>query len=474
MTEFDFYLWLVTVGTLIGGFVFLSLKTTPQLAIAIATGGTLIVPAWILIPLFETPDGTIVASGLDVKLAVTASCLFLYCFMPGRTFPLRLVPSDFAMIGLVAVHLASDVSNSGFTWMILARMYAEWFAPYVAGRLAFQAMNVPPSLWKMLAISSALLGLFAVIESLTKFNVFEFIAGERPYEGFSREESRWGLRRAYGPTMHPIYFGGLQLLLFAWPVFGLAQALRGRVFYGWIFLPILPVLGIFATGSRGPIIGLFFFSAAVVFFLFQKSRIPIIVSSVLFIAIASLNFYWIVERLEEWSGEARAAQFSRLSVDGKNVVASGTRSRLIMLDVYRIAITRSGLLGYGTISTSGFPVNVPISGQEIRTLKRIKYIDNAYILLTLRFGYAGIGFFLFACAASLWQYFWITRSQTRRSIHFLCATLAASLTASYFLIATVWLPSEVSYPMLWTMGISSGLFHTYLNGGREKGDTLQN
>ena len=459
MTDSLFFLWLMTVGTLIGSFVFLSIKTTPQLAIGIVVGLTMVVPVWILIPLFDTPYGTLYGSGLDVKLAVTASCLFLYCFMPGRTFPLKLVPSDFAMIALVVVHVTSDLSNSGFTWMILARIYAEWFAPYIAGRLALQSLVVPDSLWKTLAGASVLLGLFAILESIFGVKLFELIAGERPLEGFPREVTRWGVLRAYGPTMHPIYFGGLQLLLLAWPAYGVTQALRGRVFYGWIFLPIIPILGIFATGSRAPILGLFFFVITVVFFLVQRSRIPIIVSTVLVVAIASFNFYWIVERLEEWSGESRVAQFSRVIVDGEKVAFSGTRTRLLVLDVYRIAITRSGMLGYGTIATSGFPINVPISGQEISTLKQIKFIDNAYLLMTLRFGYAGAVCFIAACLTCLWQFFWLSTSKIPRNIQLLCGMLAASLVAVYFLIATVWLPPDVSFPMLWTMGISTGLFH---------------
>jgi hypothetical protein len=358
--------------------------------------------------------------------------------------------------------------------MIPARLYAEWFAPYVAGRLAFQSSVVPESLWKMLAIASVAIGALAIVESFTGFKLFEFFAGERPEEGFWRDTARWGLLRAYGPTMHPIYFGGLQLLLLAWPAYGVAQAIRGRAFYGWIFVPIIPVLGVFATGSRAPILGLFFFVVTVAFFLVQRSRIPIMVSAVLLVALASMNFYWIVERLEDWSGESRSAQFSRVTVDGEKVASSGTRSRLILLDVYRIAISRSGVLGYGTIATSGFPINVPISGQEVSTLKQIKFIDNTYVLMTLRFGYAGVMCFLVACLASLWQFFWIARSQSRRSIHFLCATLAASLTAIYFLIATVWLPTDISYPMLWTMGISSGLFHAHLFGVRDKLETQRN
>ena len=466
MTDSLFFLWLMTVGTLIGSFVFLSLRTTPQLAIGIVVGLTMVVPAWILIPLFDTPYGTLYGSGLDVKLAVTASCLFLYCFMPGRTFALKLVPSDFAMIALVVVHVTSDLSNSGFTWMILARIYAEWFAPYVAGRLAFQSLVIPDALWKTLAIASAVVGSFAIVESIFGLKVFEFIAGERPVEGMPRDAMRWGVLRAYGPTMHPIYFGGLQLLLLAWPAYGLARALQRQASYGWIFLPIFAIFGIIATGSRAPIIALILFAMAFIFFRDKPTRIPILVLSFLVIFVLNINFWWIIEKLEDWSGESTDLYGRKVQVDGEQVKYTGLRTRIIMLDVYRIAIKRSGLIGYGTIATSGFPVNVPISGQEVSTLQQIKFIDNAYVLMLLRFGYAGAVCFSLACFLSLMQFYWLCTTKTPRHVQLLCAALAASLVATYFLIATVWLPPDVSFPMLWTMGISTGL----LQGHRTKVD----
>ncbi len=462
MTDSQFFLWLATFVTLVGSFVFLSFRASPQLAIGIVTSLTMVVPAWLVIPLFDTPNGTLYGSGLDLKLAVMASCLLLYCFMPGRAFPIRMVPSDFAMIALVVVHLASDVSNSGFTGMIFARIYAEWFAPYVAGRLALEKYSFTDSLWKTLALTSAVIGFFSVIESITRFNVFEFIAGERPIEGFSRDVSRWGLRRAYGPAMHPIYFGGLQLLLLAWPAYGVVQALRGRAFFGWIFLPVVSVLGIFATGSRAPILCVPVFLLFVAFVLFRRSRLPLFITFAVLSLLATVNGSWIIEKLEDWSGESRDAQYSRVKIDGKKVVVSGTRSRLLLLDVYRIAITRSGFLGYGTVATTGFPIDVPVNGQDPDTLKKVKYIDNAYLLVLFRFGYAGVTCFVLACFACVLQFFSIGRISPKRSIHYLCAMLGASLLACCCLISTVWLPSDISYPMLWTMGISSGVFHALL------------
>jgi len=455
-------IWFFSMAVMVAAFVILALKTTPQIAIGFIVGVAFFVPVWIILPLLETPNNTIVASGIDVKLGVTAACLFLYCFMPGRTFPMRLVPSDFAMIGLTLIHFTSDLTNTGFSWMIIVRIYGEWFAAYVAGRLAFQSLVFPENLWKTLAIASSILGVCAICESLFRFNVFEAIVGQRPLEGVSRDAARWGIRRAYGPTMHPIYFGGLQLILLAWPVYGMLQALRRKVGLGWLFLPILPVLGICATGSRGPIVSLLFFVIALVFYQVKRSRVPVTIVATLVLIVGSLNFYQIIERLDYWSGESRNAERHKVEVDGKKMAMSSARSRIIMLEVYRIAINRSGLIGYGTVATSGFPINVPISGQEYQTLRQVRFIDNAYVLLTLRFGYTGIVFFLVACIACLWQFYYLTNEVDDKSIRQLCSVLAAGLISIYFLAATVWMPEDFGFPMMWTMGISSGLFRALL------------
>ncbi|MFK7738447.1 MAG: hypothetical protein AB8B50_20650, partial [Pirellulaceae bacterium] len=91
-------------------------------------------------------------------------------------------------------------------------------------------------------------------------------------------------------------------------------------------------------------------------------------------------------------------------------------------------------------------------------------IDNTYILLTLRFGYLGAGFFALAILLSLWQFFFIANRYRGRSIGSLAGCLGATLFAASVVLATVWMPPDIGFPFVWTLGASSGLMGSHLKG----------
>ena len=128
-------------------------------------------------------------------------------------------------------------------------------------------------------------------------------------------------------------------------------------------------MGIVATGSRAPILGAGLAIPALVFFRFRRARVPLILLSLLGTAVAYSRQEEIIERLERWSGEDRIYRAdTRVVVDGdESKQFSSTRYRFLLLDVYRIALRRAGLLGFGTDAVTGFPVRVPVGPQEVET-----------------------------------------------------------------------------------------------------------
>lgn len=421
-------------------------------------------PVWVQWVLFEVPAGTIVGAGAHLKVLIATVALGLYAFLPKATFPLRLAACDLAVIALIGVHCASDFRANGVSWLPVLKAYGEWYAPYMAGRLAVQSVEDWRRLWPWVAGVGAFLGCTATFEALTGTNPFELLYGLRPLENTPRESLRWGIRRAYGPCLNPIYFGVLQLLLLGWTLFAARQALRHQASQYWFLAPIPSLLGIAATGSRGPILGLGIVAVVGLFIYARKSRLPIFALAALACLLALANRERLLSALERWSGESERMSQKSVVIDDKVEKFSGTRSRILMLEVYKIAFKRSGLLGYGTQATTGFPVRVPLGPRDLETLQRVRYVDNSYALLMLRFGYLGVAAFIASCLLGVGQVAWLSEYYRDEETGALALALACTITASLVVMFTVWMPPDFSFPLLWTLGITSGLTVAHHSG----------
>ena len=446
-------MWWITVVIFVGFYVWGALRWGAGKSLAIVVPLTWIIPAWLMLPIADGAPDSIVGSGLDVKVTVGAACLILYCFMPGRTFPIKLVPSDCAVLSLLIVHIAIDILHDGFDWMVLGRAYAEWYLPYITGRLAFQTLEDVDWIWRNLVGLGIALGLLAIIESLTGTNPFELLVGQRPLEGFLHKTYRWGVTRAYGPTMHPIYLGVILLLTLGWATYGSLLALHRRS-SAFLVLATLPILfGIAATGSRGPILGSLIAAVAFTYFLVPRTRMPIGLALVGLFILAATFHEPIIQKLEQWSGERQW----EIQIEGETRLNSSVRSRFNVLEVNRIALRRSGLIGFGTEAVSGFPINVPLGPIEAEAIKSVWAIDNTYILMMLRFGYLGAGLLLLSAALSVWQFYWIAQKYPESRVQWLSCSVGGGLLAALLVQCTVWMPHEIGFPLVWTWGLSAGL-----------------
>ncbi len=452
--------WALIVATLVAWFIASSFRIGPQLAIGIVVPVAFLFPAWLIVPVFEGARDSIVGTGPDIKVTVGSCCLILYCFMPGATFPLKFVPSDIAMLSLIVIHIISDFTNAEPNWLMLGRAYAEWYMPYVAGRLAMQSRDVAFQLARIMMIAGMLIALTAIIESSLDWNLFELMFGNRPIEGSSRDAERWGVQRAYGPTMHPIYFGVLQLLLLGWGGYPLLKAIHRRAKWGWVLTPVPLMLGVAATGSRGPILGVVASGVAGLFCFAPKLRVWIGGGLITLAGLGIANQEAILDQMERWSGERQ----HEILIDGELRKTSSVRTRVNLLEVNKIALKRSGWLGFGSQAVAGFPINVPLGPAEVETLKRVKFIDNTYVLITLRFGYLGVLAFLVAALVSLAQFLWVGDHYRGGRVQWLSGCLGAATFGALLVQATVWMPHEVGFPLVWSFGLSASLLVAHLQG----------
>lgn len=451
--------WIVVIG-LVGLFVAVSLKSSPQFGLAIIVPLSWLFPAWIIYTLER--QASVVASGIDVKVAVGTACLILYCFLPGRTFPVRFVASDYAMLGLFFTHIVSDTVHDGFSWGIPGRAYVEWYMPYVAGRVAFQSQEILRWVWRIIAAMAIALAMVSVVEWLSEINLLESIFGERPREGVSRELKRWGLHRAYGPTLNPIYFGVVQVLLLGWVVLASVRAVHRRASTAWILGLVIAILGIVGTGSRGPLLGLVATGLIGIFFFIPKSRYWLIGMAALCLVIGIAFKEPILRTLERISGEDRRQQ--EYTIEGETRKHSSIRSRLALFEVNKFAFKHAGTFGFGTTAVSQFPIKVPVGQVEAEALKKVWTVENTYALVTLRFGYLGVTLLLIAAGLTMWQFFRVSEDHFGSSIQWAAASLGAATGAVILIQNTVWMPHEIGFPLIWSFGLSAGLAYANRSG----------
>ena len=446
-------LWFLSFGLLSLLFFVLAIQYRPQVALGVVVPLSWCVPAW---------SGFYVGQDfLNVRTMVAIIALGSYSFFPKATFPWRLVPCDYAVIALIIVNVLSDVLSSEGDWKTLPIAYIEWGIPYLAGRLAFQSAEDLVWVWRTLSFTAVFLSLMTIFEAFSGTNLFETIYGLRPLDETIRDQQRWGIRRAYGICLHPLYNGVLLCFLGGWLWIAGWLAMRRRVNRLWLLAP-LSLLGFFgplATGTRGPFLAAFIVLMGAAMCYFRRLHWPGLGFCIL-LGLGMIVFQEsIFMALDRWSGESyRGRRVDSVQFDDQNEKLSSARMRLTLFRIYKKPLLRAGLLGYGTDAVTPFPVNVPTGADEVRAMSEIFSVDNAYILLVLRLGYAGLMCFVAMEVLSLWQLIRVVQADPRRSMAIVAATLFGIVCSMMALLFIVWMPGEIGFPILWSLGAASGMY----------------
>ncbi|MEM7311879.1 MAG: O-antigen ligase family protein [Planctomycetota bacterium] len=421
---------------------------------------SILLPSWLAAEFLGLP--------VPVRTVVCVIGLGAYCLHPQSNFPLRLGLIDLSMLALFVTHIVSDLQHSQSIAVTLVEAYGEWFVPYVTARLAFQSLaDVRDTLPLGVAIVT-ILACLSIFEGVTRINPIEMAFGKRPLTGTTTGSAkgivhhgkyeykvRWGMRRAFGPTMHPIYFGTLQLILAPWALYAAARTNRGVGPLWWKVLPILSFLGIFFTMSRGPILGFAVLAYAYAFFRRPQWRIAMAGIAVAGIVAVAMFPNAFVGTIKSASGEAK--KFPRyVQLGDRRVEKSGTMTRLYLFSIYKRAMLKAGLFGYGSESVSSFPIRVPVDPDYVTAVKDIRFIDNVYIQTLLRFGYLGLAFLT---AAGLFACMTFATMGWNPDMHgsAFCSAMACSILAVMLVMLTVWFPQDYAFWLLWNLGVAAGL-----------------
>lgn len=438
-------MWLASLAVLAAVSAWRLWAQGPRHALGCIAVLSLLVPKWVMQEIGGFP--------IDVRVAAAVLGLVAYCLHRRATIRTPLVWIDFLLLALVAAHLISDWHNDGFGWSVPLRAYGEWVLPYLAGRLALQSLEDVRRLMPFATVVAVVLGACATVEMLSGTNLPELLYGPRPWEeGAPRDLSRWGLKRAYGPTMNPIYFGALQLLLFPWAMY--AAARRAGTSW-WRVSPWICAAGIFATVSRAPQGALVALLFVMTMLLAPRWRWALSAVAATIVIAAATQRELVLDALHLWGGDKRPHERT-IVLDGEEVPYTNALHRAYLFRVYGTAMRRAGPFGFGTEAVTGFPINVPVGPQEVKTLDRLWCIDNAYILLWLRFGYVGVACFILLSAVAVATYALMALSPFAQGSVFY-AGMAGALAGTLLLLLTVWMPHDFGFWYLWSLGAAAGL-----------------
>jgi O-antigen ligase len=179
-----------------------------------------------------------------------------------------------------------------------------------------------------------------------------------------------------------------------------------------------------------------------------------IVAAVGFVAIGLFPNQF-VGTIKSASGEVK--KFPRfVQLGEQRVEKSGTMTRLYLFSIYNRAMRKAGLIGYGSESVSSFPIRVPVDPEFVTAVKDIRFIDNVYIQILLRFGYLGVAALTAACLFAVLTMLRMGWNPDLRGSAFCCA-LASSIFAVMLVMLTVWFPQDYAFWLLWNLGAAAGL-----------------
>jgi len=432
-------------------------RAGPHRAIGVTVLLSLLVPSWVTYEILGFPIG--------IQIASAIAALGAYCLHPQAVFRVRLGVVDWAMIGMIAIHSCIDWSYQGFSWSVLMRAYGEWFVPYVAGRLAIRNADDIRALLPLMVTIVILFAVTATVQGLTGVDLAETVFGRGDVDRNVHGVLRWGIHRAFGPLKNPNYFGVLQLLLFPWSVYAAARAWNYGGPWWWLFLPVISAAGVFFPMSRAAQGGLVV-SGLLAWLLTRKHWrmvIPLLAATI--VVCIAWQSESTMNLLDAWSGDLRGWSNSRrtkpqtIKIDNEERRVTVTSARVHVIELYRVAMRKAGLFGFGTEAVTGFPVNVPVGQQDLDTLKRIWTVDNSFLLMGLRFGYLGLICFAVWCVgiAAIWVRMTVWGDPTTPGFKAFPATMAGVSIAMLVVLLTVWMPQDFGFWYVWIGGAASGL-----------------
>ena len=377
----------------------------PGLGVGIGLAMACLVPTWV--------DLGIGDARLNVRHATAIALMAAYCFHPRGRIWSSLNMLDIAVAGLVIWHIVVDYTVDGFSSVLPIRAYLEWGLPYVSGRFAMMHAHSISKLAVWFTSVAILIGLAAVVESISQMNIWEIVFGHvRADDLIKRPQGlRFGLSfRAMGPTRHPILLGCVLVLLVPWAIsLATTDGVRWRRILGWSGVVSI-ILGTFAAMSRGPLLALIVaaFVATSFYYVWARRLFPaIIIVGALATFLGWSSILEFIDRIENEKSSARVVE-----INGEFERYTSSRARILIFQLYGPLVFRGGITGFGTAALEPTPPNIPGLSISARDHQTLGVVENSYLTIALRFGMVGVSLFILLHVAAIATAFSLARKQS--------------------------------------------------------------
>jgi len=443
MSTFNGWLFGVVLTTCV--YLYLYFRKGPVPALGAAIVMSFAFPVWLKVEIWGMPT--------NVRTAIACIAMLGYiCHPKGKILsPLTLLDCCIAM--LYFSHISTDAFATGFTPGLPFRAYGEWALPFVAGRYAVRDRSDLQWISKWVTGLLLVLSLVSIIEAITKVNLYETVFGNRPVEMAIRSMARFGFKRAFGPTMHAIFFGMFIVMLSPWLVCSWqSSGVRSNRSIG-VLVGLTTFAGVLATVSRTPVVTILVAGGSLLALRIKFLRWPLGLIVVLAVCTFAASPTLVTDTVSKWTGGFERQRL--IEIGGEAVVTSSSRSRLHVFHAYLDEMIKAGPFGYGTAATNEFPPRIPGLESRMKSENLFKTIDNGYVLLALRFGWIGSAFLAVLLATSIWTGFSLYFGSPDELFPGAVASLL--LVIAILSLWLVWLSYDFGLPMLWTIGVLSGL-----------------
>lgn len=381
---------------------------------------------------------------LDLRTAAAAGFLLgLFCWRRSGT-PRRWLAADSCVCLLVLIQIASQYQAGDLRPLTSIEIARVWLLPYVVGRIFLGSAGEIPDV-KIFARIAAALSVLAVIEAFGHRNLLSSLTGKTFGLLEQGEGYRWGLKRAQGAFVHPIFFGTVLILIMPWTLHARRLAQQGQGRPWWKLLPWLVSCAVLVSVSRGPQLALGVVAFFDTFFRKPAWRGAMISVVVLLLTVGYPARGTVLNHLSAWAGEEPSQRV--VIIDGEQVEYTGTLHRLLLFRVYGEPLMQAGLLGFG-LRMQGV--------QTDNSDSRFASIDNHYLRFTLQHGYGGLAAFVALSLLTL-TYSAGTALRRRDDASGLAGAMFGSHLAVSVLLMTVWFAPDFGTVWLFSAGLAGCL-----------------
>jgi hypothetical protein len=431
--------WLIGVGVSLLCGLIVAIRRGAESGLGCAVSCSILFPTWLVWQFGDTVVG--------VRTVVAGVALGVYASRFPRRIRSPLTGVDACVAALTVIAFASDLFH-GSGWFAAIEAYCEWAFPFLAGRFACRRSSSSEVISRWVIALLLVLSAGGIVEALSGVNCWEEIFGLRT-DGAPQNVTRFGFERACGNTIHPIFFGLELIALAPWPLSRIRAGLTTAERSIAALTSLAVAAGVIATLSRGPILAMIGIGVIALMIRFIWTRWLFGIAGLAIAALIAANPVLVLTEMGKMIGE----KGREIELQGEKVETNSTLSRIWLVRAYMPAFKDAGLLGYGTEAISSFPVNIPKVPASAKTVRELRWVDNEWILMGLRFGWLGLlalaGLFLTVAAVGVR----LSSDPPHRAFGLWMASMTASL---FIVLFTVWLSYDFGFCFLWMSGAVTG------------------